>query len=271
MPPKPRRPKLVDRRRQRTTNAPEDNAEGSKKGDVFHFVSVNPSSETQKSENRSVIRSHASKYIWRQHRAVRADGTCTLKPSPRSRSASGVAADASAEPSEISPTGHSSGQSAITMVPYNQFSSEDRDWETMPLQLSPEEAAAYNAPSLPQAPAYQSYDEQAGSSKDKDPENPEDASAGTSHGNAYVPPEETLAVTYRNAMATPFNQLRNLIGDTRFRDELGDTSTLKLLQYGSFSSFLRYIQNLTHSSCKFLQFKYHQGCNRMDCAKTQLD
>ncbi|PGH15848.1 hypothetical protein AJ80_05379 [Polytolypa hystricis UAMH7299] len=50
------------------------------KGGVFHFVNVNPSSETQKSENRSVIRSHASKYIWRQHRAVRADSNSSQNP-----------------------------------------------------------------------------------------------------------------------------------------------------------------------------------------------
>ncbi|KMP09206.1 hypothetical protein DIZ76_016887 [Coccidioides immitis] len=48
--------------------------------EVFHFVSVNPISEVQKSHNRTVIRSHASKYIWRQHRAGRSEKSSAKKP-----------------------------------------------------------------------------------------------------------------------------------------------------------------------------------------------
>ncbi|KGY15701.1 hypothetical protein PABG_11356 [Paracoccidioides brasiliensis Pb03] len=79
MPPRGRRARASERRAAATLARPETDA---KANGIFHFVSVNPSSELQKSENRSVIRSHASKYIWRQHRAVRADrGTSNSKSS----------------------------------------------------------------------------------------------------------------------------------------------------------------------------------------------
>jgi hypothetical protein len=72
MPPKPRRNRHPERRPPATSTSSQEKDSTSE--GVFHFVSVNPSSEVQKSENRSLIRSHASKYIWRQHRAIRADG-----------------------------------------------------------------------------------------------------------------------------------------------------------------------------------------------------
>ncbi|EGE06088.1 hypothetical protein TEQG_05202 [Trichophyton equinum CBS 127.97] len=73
MPPKTKKTKLAERRAAATAGTiGKDGAGNNKNGDVFHFVTVNPISEDQKLENRTLIRSHASKYIWRQHRAVRA-------------------------------------------------------------------------------------------------------------------------------------------------------------------------------------------------------
>ncbi|EFR01660.1 hypothetical protein MGYG_04662 [Nannizzia gypsea CBS 118893] len=73
MPPKTKKSKLAERRAAAAGGSTgKDGAGSNKTGDVFHFVTVNPISEDQKLENRTLIRSHASKYIWRQHRAVRA-------------------------------------------------------------------------------------------------------------------------------------------------------------------------------------------------------
>ncbi|KAM5484365.1 hypothetical protein McanCB56680_002440 [Microsporum canis] len=72
MPPKTKKSKLAERRAAAAAGAVGKEGSGNKNGDVFHFVTVNPISEDQKLENRTLIRSHASKYIWRQHRAVRA-------------------------------------------------------------------------------------------------------------------------------------------------------------------------------------------------------
>ncbi|KAK2868066.1 hypothetical protein FQN49_003187, partial [Arthroderma sp. PD_2] len=72
MPPKTKKSKLAERRALAAATGGNGKDGGNKNGDVFHFVTVNPTSEDQKLENRTLIRSHASKYIWRQHRAVRA-------------------------------------------------------------------------------------------------------------------------------------------------------------------------------------------------------
>ncbi|KAF3481635.1 uncharacterized protein GIQ15_04394 [Arthroderma uncinatum] len=74
MPPKSKKSKLAERRAlaaATAAGATGKDGSGNKNGDVFHFVTVNPISEDQKTENRTLIRSHASKYIWRQHRAIR--------------------------------------------------------------------------------------------------------------------------------------------------------------------------------------------------------
>jgi hypothetical protein len=47
-------------------------SQGAGKGS-FHFVSVDPSSAGEKSLNRSFIRSHAGRHIWRQHRTLSND------------------------------------------------------------------------------------------------------------------------------------------------------------------------------------------------------
>lgn len=74
MPPKPRKTRRQERRGTSHAASAEP-GNGGKSEDVFHFVTVNPTSESQKSQNRTVIRSHASKYIWRQHRAIRGDSS----------------------------------------------------------------------------------------------------------------------------------------------------------------------------------------------------
>ncbi|KAK2748305.1 hypothetical protein FQN57_000963 [Myotisia sp. PD_48] len=78
MPPRSRKLRQLERRGVIPTGglATDDKPE-----DVFHFVTVNPTSEDQKTENRSLIRSHASKYIWRQHRAVRGDSSVIARES----------------------------------------------------------------------------------------------------------------------------------------------------------------------------------------------
>lgn len=244
MPPRSRRTKLVERRRQRGA-ASEDNADDNKKGGVFHFVNVNPSSETQKSENRSVIRSHASKYIWRQHRAVRADGTTGAKPSPipANRSNSRVAS-VSAEPSAVGSAGQPSGQADIMMVPFSEYSSQDQDWEAVPWPTSAEEAAVATAtatanttPSLPLAAECQSYDEELVSSKDKDTETSEPAPGYTSGDLVYVSPDNGPMGSNPNTIATPFNQLMKWIEDPSSTESLAEPSKNKLMRYGRYYLF----------------------------------
>lgn len=86
MPPRNRRIRQQDRYAAPPPTTSTEGKAGSGKQDVFHFVSVNPSSEVQKSHNRTVIRSHASKYIWRQHRATRVDKVNGKKSCKRTES-----------------------------------------------------------------------------------------------------------------------------------------------------------------------------------------
>ncbi|EEP79918.1 predicted protein [Uncinocarpus reesii 1704] len=85
MPPKSRKVRASAAPATTASDGPADGHPPSSKQqqDVFHFVSVNPTSEVQKSHNRTVIRSHASKYIWRQHRAGRSEKGGSRKPSAR--------------------------------------------------------------------------------------------------------------------------------------------------------------------------------------------
>lgn len=221
MPPRARRGRLSERRAAATSTGAGSDA---KPSEVFHFVSVNPSSEFQKSENRSVIRSHASKYIWRQHRASRTDGnnpsSSTVKSVPSrkqlliaSTSSYGAAKET---PWPLSSDGTEGEEPVLTLAPpdeYNMSPSDDED----------------TVNSLEIQPVDNEVDNNGGVSKFA--------------SNTQLAPSsmESAAVIYadeRNTMPGPFNQLMAFIGEptNTFPSMLGGSTVSKLMRYGKLIS-----------------------------------
>ncbi|EER44707.1 conserved hypothetical protein [Histoplasma capsulatum var. duboisii H88] len=219
MPPRARRGRLSERRAVATSTGAGSDA---KPSEVFHFVSVNPSSEFQKSENRSVIRSHASKYIWRQHRASRTDGN-----NPNSSTAKSVP---SRKQLLIAPT---SSYGAAKETPWPLLS-DGTEGEEPVLTLAPPDE--YNM-----SP---SDDEDTVNSREIQPvDNEVDNNGGVSwfasNNQLAQSSMESAAVIYadeRNTMPGPFNQLMAFIGEpaNTFPSMLGGSSVSKLMRYAIF-------------------------------------
>ncbi|KAI2280769.1 hypothetical protein LOZ02_004934 [Ophidiomyces ophidiicola] len=113
--------------------------------DRFHFVSVNPTSERQKSHNRSVIRSHASRYIWRQHRARRTPNPAAKPPAARLQPSSPPAPPPRPPSTTTNPTASSSSSSPPPQPlpsPPSPSTDNDRDDYDAASQLVPQAAAA---------------------------------------------------------------------------------------------------------------------------------
>ncbi|KAK2778762.1 hypothetical protein FQN52_002677 [Onygenales sp. PD_12] len=211
MPPRTRRARPSDRRAAAASGRSENDA---KPSGIFHFVSVNPSSELQKSENRSVIRSHASKYIWRQHRAIRTDANTNSKPYVPPQ-----------EPPLISPTSTCSKPSE-TQWPTEPEHSVLED--SIPLHSLPEE------PSLPPSSLHgndakietdipSSTEEHARDSPETD-----DEKALATAANMYAKENDTVP--------GPFNQIVTWLGDPlhTYPSMLGGSAISKLMRYAAF-------------------------------------
>ncbi|OAX77828.1 hypothetical protein ACJ72_07869, partial [Emergomyces africanus] len=222
MPPRARRARPTERHAAVTTIKTDSDA---RPNGVFHFVNVNPSSELQKSENRSVIRSHASKYIWRQHRAGRADSSnpssSAIRPIPSVR-----------EPL-ISPT----GPNATTKERLRPLTPDIVEGDATPSILPPpresnplpsreEEMAGLGQP-LPE-------DENVGRNGD--------APAATSYTSNLKSAQLSMAAAAdmyeheNDTIAGPFNQLMTFIGEpaNQFPSMLGGSAISKLMRYAAF-------------------------------------
>lgn len=104
--------------------------------DVFHFVNVNPQSDIQRAENRTLIRSHASKYIWRQHRAGRTDTADRVDP-----------ADTRVNSSTSPPTSDSTPSPHLTDVQPSFAPTQNFPAVTLPQQYPIHKSAPLAAPS----------------------------------------------------------------------------------------------------------------------------
>ncbi|KAL1958746.1 hypothetical protein VTO42DRAFT_3865 [Malbranchea cinnamomea] len=223
-------PRLADRRRQAAGDA--SASHGGEKEDIFHFVNVNPTSETQKSENRSVIRSHASKYIWRQHRAVRTDGTAAGSSSSMSgglRSASGR---------RKSPDNRNQVpiRAEASIAPYPPPSSHREPAWTVPVPVIKTEplTAPVPASETPAMPTTRVDGANSHMSEDSFEEEKEDVN-GPVNNPPYVSPANLTVESKQNMLSGPFNHLMAWMEDPVFPSSMLDESAVsKLLRYAAF-------------------------------------
>jgi hypothetical protein len=209
MPQKQRKPKNADK-----SNRPAHTRE-----EIFHFVNVDPNSETQKSENRSVIRSHASKYIWRQHRAGRAE-----------TAAAAAAARTMVVSSKVAPNNDSRETSRNSVVPedptalYSSSSYPEINWASAPLDPITHDATGYRVPdSRNEDPPLFDEDEP---TRDEDYEE-----RPTSLRSKYYYAPLPHAVGH---VGGPFNQLISWFEDPTYPSMLGESAISKLMRYGRF-------------------------------------
>ncbi|PGH15694.1 hypothetical protein AJ79_02288 [Helicocarpus griseus UAMH5409] len=220
MPPKTRRTRPAERRGPAASARADSEA---KPNGIFHFVSVNPSSELQKSENRSVIRSHASKYIWRQHRAVRTDGN-NFNPSS-------------------SKHGHSPIDPIISPNPLHN-ATDARPWALTPDPVNGEDALSTYSPTEGSVAS--------SSDTDREIEGPVKPASIVNHRDderKNTPYQDSESVESNMAAAAdlyehesntiagrPFNQLMDFISNPghSFPSMLGESAISKLMRYAAF-------------------------------------
>lgn len=229
MPPRTKREPRVASRRRATAGEGAGVKSGNGKEDIFHFVNVNPSSESQKSENRSVIRSHASKYIWRQHRAVRGDGDATSngRPAASSNSSSRVRAVERASK-------HTKAE--IPIAPCTPASHHDLTWGvTSPMVVKTEPVVPITpAPEIPIISSSSTQDDGhvAADSPGEDVEDdrsPLDCSSNLPLCGSVA----NTPLGGQNIISGPFNQLVAWMEDPVFPSStLGESAVSKLLRYG---------------------------------------
>ncbi|KKZ65590.1 hypothetical protein EMCG_08579 [[Emmonsia] crescens] len=223
MPPRARRTRPTERRAATPSIRADSDA---KPNGIFHFVSVNPSSELQKSENRSVIRSHASKYIWRQHRAGRTEGSnpnsSSVKPAPSPKDPLSI----------ISPTG-------------SNGTVNERPWPLTPDTIKVEEVLSMLSPpdesntspsededmvdSGEVSPVDENFSSNRNVTQTQCPSNAQSAqSSMAAAADIYEHESDTIA--------GPFNQLMTFIGEpaNQFPSMLGSSAISKLMRYATF-------------------------------------
>ncbi|PGG96565.1 hypothetical protein GX51_07761 [Blastomyces parvus] len=219
MPPRARRARLTERRAATTSTRADADA---KANGIFHFVNVNPSSELQKSENRSVIRSHASKYIWRQHRAGRTDGN-NLKSST-------VESAHSLKEPLISPP---DSYGTMTERPW-PLSPEPPVDEALVSILSPPDEHNISPPDDEDITKPAEVQRE-----DGDVDNDGDVTQLSLKAQSAQSGVISTADIYKhesNAIAGPFNQLLTYIGEpgNQFPSMLGSSAISKLMRYAAF-------------------------------------
>lgn len=244
MPPRAKRTRPTERRAATPSIRADSDA---KPNGIFHFVSVNPSSELQKSENRSVIRSHASKYIWRQHRAGRTEGSnpnsSIVKPVPSPKDPLSL----------ISPTG-------------SNGTANERLWPLTPDTIKAEEALSVLSPP-DESNTSPSEDEDMVDSEEVSPEVENFGSSRNVTQTQYPSNAQSAQSSMAAAadiyehesdtIAGPFNQLMTFIGEpaNQFPSMLGGSAISKLMRYGKlyppsffFSFFLQQPTNRARAS-----------------------
>ncbi|OJD18745.1 hypothetical protein AJ78_01282 [Emergomyces pasteurianus Ep9510] len=222
MPPRSRRTRLTERQPAATTIKADSDA---KPNGIFHFVSVNPSSELQKSENRSVIRSHASKYIWRQHRAGRTDSS-----NPNSSAIKSIP----------------SRRESLTSPTASNATAKERQWPLPPDTVENEAALSILSPP-DEANTFPSENEDMADTGESLPGHENvgrnrDATSGTSYPSNMQSAQlsmEAAANMYEhenNTIAGPFSQLITFIGEpaNQFPSMLGGSAISKLMRYAAF-------------------------------------
>lgn len=209
MPPKTKRTKFSEHQVHPSQQVSQDAISKQKPQEVFHFVSVNPTSEVQKSHNRTVIRSHASKYIWRQHRAGRTERFGTRKSQFRETAAS-------------------------TLSPLSLTSPRDLSHASPWLPSLDSESAIPNRPGPPEESLKQ--ESECLSAK------PQETSDGTNVSSSLTTPIDTVPLSpglYCPSSVPPgesgtFNQLTSWLADPfhTYPSMLGESTMSKLMRYG---------------------------------------
>ncbi|EGE77220.2 hypothetical protein BDDG_00157 [Blastomyces dermatitidis ATCC 18188] len=219
MPPRARRTRLTERRAATASIRADSDA---KAHGIFHFVNVNPSSELQKSENRSVIRSHASKYIWRQHRAGRTDGS-----NPNSSAVESA---------------HSLKEPLISS-PDSYGTAKKRPWPLSPETPGGEEPVPVLSPSDEPNISPPDDEDMSRSTEtprvDEDVGNNGDVTQLARDAQSAQSGMISAADIYEhesNTIAGPFNQLMTFIGEpgNLFPSMLGSSAISKLMRYAAF-------------------------------------
>lgn len=250
MPPRAKRePRVANRRRPAPgeSSAPSASGSGNAKDGIFHFVNVNPSSDVQKSENRSVIRSHASKYIWRQHRAVRGDGApgsgnaSTTPSSSNSNGSASASASANGNGSSNS-SAHSKPSRAsrptkveVPIAPCPPASHNDPAWRVSPPTMIKNESTFVDSPpststTFPADEDRYTFSE----SPEQEAESDDSAVRGPSRLSLCLPETHRPTGNPQHIIQGPFNQLIAWMEDPVFSSStLGESADSKLLRYGA--------------------------------------
>ncbi|KLJ10721.1 hypothetical protein EMPG_13915 [Blastomyces silverae] len=219
MPPRARRTRMTERRAATTSIRADSDA---KAHGIFHFVNVNPSSELQKTENRSVIRSHASKYIWRQHRAGRTDGS-----NPNSSTVESAA----------------SLKEPLISSPDSYGTAKKRPWPLSPETAGGEEPVPVLSPPDEPNTSPPDHEDRAHSAEvprvDEDVGNNGDVTQLAWNAQSAQSGMVSAADIYEhesNTIAGPFNQLMTFIGEpgNQFPSMLGSSAISKLMRYAAF-------------------------------------
>ncbi|WEW61328.1 hypothetical protein PRK78_006818 [Emydomyces testavorans] len=186
--------------------------------DVFHFVSVNPTSEVQKVHNRTVIRSHASKYIWRQHRAGRAEKISAKKRTVRE----------SVSTLSTLPSSHSRPSRHEPPWPHPDAPAAFDENEPMPSDLSPTEPEV--SPSKTPATNGIKFP----SVVRKDSSSSSSTLCRQNRKRMYLSPANIAPGIKESPVGGPFNQLTAWLADPfhTYPSMLGESAISKLMRYG---------------------------------------